>query len=162
MKTPHGSDSCKCPGAGYVQSWIGALRRAMEPAQRPIGDRTMMYFGDHMSGWALMVMGFGAVLFWAALVLWLAYLLSESSDKGRETDEANLREWIDEGRSFRKTLPEVVREYLKKLDDFGLLDAGADEIHVGDVNGIERWRNGGVILSRRYLRSVISTMSASV
>jgi hypothetical protein len=28
----------------------------------------MMYLGDHMSGWALMFMGFGSVLFWAALL----------------------------------------------------------------------------------------------
>src|SRR5687767_8603631 len=59
-----------------------------------------------------------AVLFWAALVTWLAYLLSERTDQGRETDEANLREWIDEARSFRKTLPEVVREYLARLDSY--------------------------------------------
>src|SRR6266480_6612120 len=59
-----------------------------------------------------------AVLFWAALVTWLAYLLSERTDLGPETDEANLREWIDEARSFRKTLPEVVREYLKRLDEY--------------------------------------------
>jgi len=58
-----------------------------------------------------------AVLFWAALVTWLAYLLSERTDLGPETDEANLREWIDEARSFRKTLPEVVREYLRRLDE---------------------------------------------
>jgi len=60
-----------------------------------------------------------AVLFWAALVTWLAYLLSERTDQPRETDEANLREWIDEARSFRKTLPEVVREYLHLLSGYG-------------------------------------------
>jgi len=59
-----------------------------------------------------------AVLFWAALVTWLAYLLSERSDQGRDTDEANLREWIDEARTHRKTLPEVVREYLNRLDSY--------------------------------------------
>jgi signal transduction histidine kinase len=69
-----------------------------------------------------------AMLFWAALVLWLAYLLSERSSLGPETDEANLREWIDEGRSFRKTLPEVVREYFKRLDDFGD-DVTQPEVH---------------------------------
>ena len=56
-----------------------------------------------------------AVLFWAALVGWLAYLLAERTDIGPETDEANLREWIDEARSFRKTLPELIREYLQQL-----------------------------------------------
>jgi signal transduction histidine kinase len=59
-----------------------------------------------------------AVLFWAALVTWLAYLLSDRTDQPRETDEANLREWIDEARSFRKTLPEVVREYVHRLDAY--------------------------------------------
>ena len=60
-----------------------------------------------------------AVLFWAALVAWLAYLLSERTDLGPEADEASVREWIDEGRTFRKTLPELVREYLHRLDGYG-------------------------------------------
>src|SRR5260221_2958165 len=60
-----------------------------------------------------------AVLFWVALVAWLAYLLSERTDLGPEADEASVREWIDEARSFRKTLPELVREYLHRLDDYG-------------------------------------------
>jgi signal transduction histidine kinase len=60
-----------------------------------------------------------AVLFWAALVAWLAYLLGERTDQGAESDEAIMREWIDEGRSFRKTLPELVREYLQTLDAHG-------------------------------------------
>jgi signal transduction histidine kinase len=60
-----------------------------------------------------------AVLFWAALVGWLAYLLSERTDTGLETDEASVREWIDESRAYRKTLPEVIREYLELLNDSG-------------------------------------------
>lgn len=58
-----------------------------------------------------------AVLFWAALVAWLAYLLSERTDLGPEADEASVHEWIDEARSFRKTLPELVREYVARLND---------------------------------------------
>src|SRR4051794_1787510 len=58
-----------------------------------------------------------AVLFWAALVGWLAYLLSERARQSQEQDEALVREWIDEARSFRKTLPELVREYLQRLDE---------------------------------------------
>jgi signal transduction histidine kinase len=58
------------------------------------------------------------VLFWAALVGWLAYLLAERARMGPETDEANLHEWIDEARSFRKTVPELVREYLHRLDGY--------------------------------------------
>lgn len=60
-----------------------------------------------------------AVLFWGALVGWLAYLLAERTDLGPETDEANLREWIDEARSFRKTLPELIREYLFLVSEHG-------------------------------------------
>ena len=41
-----------------------------------------------------------AVLFWAALVGWLAYLLSERTNLGPETDEASIREWIDEARPY--------------------------------------------------------------
>src|SRR5262245_56912650 len=59
-----------------------------------------------------------AVLFWVALVAWLAYLLSERTDLGAESDEADVREWIDEARSFRKTLPELIREYVHPLDGF--------------------------------------------
>src|SRR5918993_453882 len=59
-----------------------------------------------------------AVLFWAALVAWLAYLLGERTDQGAESDEAIMREWIDEGRSFRKTLPEPVRKYQGQLPAF--------------------------------------------
>jgi signal transduction histidine kinase len=57
-----------------------------------------------------------AVLFWAALVGWLAYLLSERTDLGPEADEANVHEWVDEDRAFRKTLPELIREYAQRLD----------------------------------------------
>ncbi|HJZ90789.1 MAG TPA: sensor histidine kinase [Gemmataceae bacterium] len=60
-----------------------------------------------------------AVLFWIALVGWLVYLLSERTRIGAEADEATMREWIDEARSFRKTLPELVREYLRRLEENG-------------------------------------------
>jgi signal transduction histidine kinase len=68
-----------------------------------------------------------AVLFWAALVGWLAYLLSDRKDVGPETDEASMREWIDESRTFRKTLPELIREYLEQLNESGG-DANAREV----------------------------------
>src|SRR5215216_6640010 len=60
-----------------------------------------------------------AVLFWAALVGWLAYLLTERAGQSQEQDEAVVREWIDEARSFRKTLPELIREYVQRLDEYG-------------------------------------------
>src|SRR5262245_63642760 len=59
-----------------------------------------------------------AVLFWAALVGWLAYLLTERAGQSQEQDEAVVREWIDEARSFRKTLPELIREYAQRLDEY--------------------------------------------
>ena len=68
-----------------------------------------------------------AVLFWAVLVGWLSYLLSDRTRTGPETDEANLREWIDETRAFRKTLPELIREYLRRLDDYQG-DAAANDV----------------------------------
>src|SRR6478672_8305842 len=58
-----------------------------------------------------------AVLFWAALVGWLAYLLSERTDLGPEADEASVHARIDEARAFRTTLPELVREYVHRLDE---------------------------------------------
>src|SRR5947209_7470217 len=64
-----------------------------------------------------------AVLFWALLVGWLAYLLSERTDLGAEADEASVHEWLDEARAFRKTLPELVREYVQRLDAGGDPDA---------------------------------------
>ncbi len=63
-----------------------------------------------------------AVLIWAIVIGWLAYLLYDRSRWTQEADEANLREWIDEARVFRKTLPELVREYLALVDARGLND----------------------------------------
>jgi signal transduction histidine kinase len=57
-----------------------------------------------------------AVIFWLLLVGGLAYLLFDRGRVSIEADQANLREWLDETRVFRKTLPELVREYLNLLD----------------------------------------------
>src|SRR5262245_57389605 len=53
------------------------------------------------------------VLVLAVLVGWLAYLLYSRAHWWQETDENNLREWLNEAVVFRKSLPELVREYLK-------------------------------------------------
>ncbi|MFL5331354.1 MAG: sensor histidine kinase [Gemmataceae bacterium] len=58
------------------------------------------------------------LLIWTGLIGILAYLLYSRSYWLRESDEANLREWIDEGRVFRKTLPELVAEYLELRDRY--------------------------------------------
>ena len=34
-----------------------------------------------------------------------------------QADEATVREWLDEARIFRKTLPELVREYVRLRED---------------------------------------------
>ncbi len=46
------------------------------------------------------------------LVGWLASLLHSRATWSEEADEAIIREWIDETRPFRKTLHELIREYL--------------------------------------------------
>src|SRR5262245_3508534 len=76
-----------------------------------------------------------AVLFWIALVAGLAYLLHEQTQLGAKADEATIREWIDEARTFRKTLPELVREYLRRLEENGwdhsapAVKEKAEEVH---------------------------------
>src|SRR5947208_17106931 len=52
-----------------------------------------------------------AIIFWAILVGWLAYTLYDQTRWWRKADEANLREWLDESRVFRKSLPELARDY---------------------------------------------------
>ncbi|MEZ6141196.1 MAG: HAMP domain-containing sensor histidine kinase [Zavarzinella sp.] len=75
-----------------------------------------------------------AVLFWTVLVGWLAYLLFVGTQQGSQNDEANLREWLDEARVFRRTLPELVRQYDAMLQVPGqnkdLLGQKATEIQV--------------------------------
>jgi len=57
------------------------------------------------------------VAVWIVLVGWLANLLYSRASWSEESDEAIVREWIDETRPFRKTLAEVLREYLRLLDE---------------------------------------------
>ncbi len=52
------------------------------------------------------------VVVWIVLVGWLASLLHSRAAWSEEADEAIIREWIDEARPFRKTLLELIREYL--------------------------------------------------
>ncbi len=58
-----------------------------------------------------------AVLLWAVLVGWLAWQLNDRAAWSEEADRASIREWIDESRNFRKTLPELVGEYVRLRDD---------------------------------------------
>ncbi len=52
------------------------------------------------------------VVVWIVLVGWLASLLYARAGWSEESDEAIVREWLDETRPFRKTLLELIREYL--------------------------------------------------
>src|SRR5437870_4345770 len=53
------------------------------------------------------------VLIIIALVAGLAYSLYSRAHFWQESDEYNLREWLNESRNFRPTLPDLVRQYLK-------------------------------------------------
>src|SRR5438552_16301446 len=62
---------------------------------------------------------------WAALVGALVYLIYARTAWVHQADQAHLREWLDEARVFRKTIPDLVAEYIKLRDD-GL--TGTDEV----------------------------------
>jgi signal transduction histidine kinase len=55
-------------------------------------------------------------LLWALFALVLAEPLQSWLQGDRQYDEAALREWIEEARIFRETLPEMARDYLGDLD----------------------------------------------
>jgi signal transduction histidine kinase len=54
-----------------------------------------------------------SILVWLVLVGWLASLISGQAKLSEKADEALVKEWLDEARTFRKTLPELVREHLR-------------------------------------------------
>jgi signal transduction histidine kinase len=58
-----------------------------------------------------------AVIVWIVLVGWLASLLNQRAELSDQADEATVREWLDETRNFRKTLPELAREYARLRDE---------------------------------------------
>jgi signal transduction histidine kinase len=62
---------------------------------------------------------------WLALVGWLAALLYGRANWSDQADAATVREWLDEARNFRKTLPELVREYarMREEDPTGTADS---------------------------------------
>ena len=52
---------------------------------------------------------------WAVLVGLLGWLLYTRASWGEESDRADVREWLDNTRVFRKTLTELIREYVDLL-----------------------------------------------
>ena len=55
-------------------------------------------------------------LLWALLIYLLADTFRNRLQGDEKFDEAALREWIEESRPFRETLPELIRTYLKSAD----------------------------------------------
>ena len=53
---------------------------------------------------------------WAVLVGLLAWLLVTRAAWGEDADRADVREWLDNTRVFRKTLAELIREYVDLLN----------------------------------------------
>lgn len=70
-----------------------------------------------------------ALALWAALVGSTAYLLYSRTYWLREADEANLREWLDEARIYRKTLPELAAEYIDLHDRNQLREDDGPVVH---------------------------------
>ena len=70
-----------------------------------------------------------ALALWAALVGGVAYLLYSRTYWQREADEANLREWLDEARIYRKSLPELAAEYIDLHDRDRLNDDDGPVVH---------------------------------
>src|SRR5262249_54373633 len=54
---------------------------------------------------------------WAGLVGALVYVINSRANMLRQADEANIREWLDESRVFRRTLPDLVGDYLALRDE---------------------------------------------
>jgi signal transduction histidine kinase len=57
------------------------------------------------------------VLVWLLLVGWLAKTLYDRALWSEQADAATIREWLDEARNFRKSLPELVRDYVRLRED---------------------------------------------
>ena len=65
---------------------------------------------------------------WMLPFLWLGWDLYARGDLARQTDQADLREWLAETRVFRKTLPDLVREYAAAAADPARFRAKHDEL----------------------------------
>ncbi len=70
---------------------------------RPPDDRSFLPLGEALGP---------VVAVWLLLVGWLAVELSGRATWSERADQATVREWLDEARNFRKTLPELVKEYV--------------------------------------------------
>src|SRR5215208_1467817 len=66
---------------------------------------------------------------WVVLVGLLGWLLYTRANWGEDSDRADVREWLDNTRVFRKTLTELVREYVDLLHS----DARGSDFHARQV-----------------------------
>jgi len=91
---------------------------------------------------------------WMVLVGWLAALLYDRANWSEQADEAEMREWLDETRNFRKTLPELVREY----DQLRIENrSGVDDVRLMEKRKeIEDHMSGLVEPTRTYLNQLPS------
>ena len=55
---------------------------------------------------------------WAALVGALVYLVFSRTSWLQQADAAHVREWLDESRVFRKTLPDLIVEYVALREEY--------------------------------------------
>lgn len=67
--------------------------------------------------WKTVVILVPVILIWGTLVGWLAWLIYDRANWSREADQADIREWLDEARNFRKSLPELIKEYAVILQE---------------------------------------------
>jgi signal transduction histidine kinase len=68
-----------------------------------------------LSAWRLVGRLAPLAVLWAVLVGLLGWLLYTRATWSEESDRADVREWLDNTRVFRKTLTELVREYVDLL-----------------------------------------------
>ncbi len=95
------------------------LVAALPPSERRAG------WGRTAAKYALGLAPFIAV--WLVLVGWLALLLTSKAEWSDESDDALVREWLEETRPFRKTLPELIREYAALPNRDGVKRAELEE-----------------------------------
>jgi signal transduction histidine kinase len=53
---------------------------------------------------------------WIVLVVWLGWLLYSKTAWTQQSDEQDMREWLSETRVFRKSLPELLTEYVELVE----------------------------------------------
>jgi signal transduction histidine kinase len=86
--------------------------------------------------------------------------------RGENTyDEASLQEWLEEARSFRETLPEMVEEYFGRLRLYAQVRARPvpnDPEEAGRLTLQQLWAAQNVALKRAEIREHLRTLGAPV